>query len=67
MYDPARVWRFTGDPLGLGGLLETRVTLGDSPATGQTDDMAQGPEGRFIFLVGKFKRKGMRNIYLTRS
>ena len=34
---------------------------------GQTDDKAQGPEGRFMLMVGRFKRKGMRNIYLTRS
>ena len=34
---------------------------------GQIDDKAQGPEGRFMLMVGRFKRKGMRNIYLTRS
>ena len=34
---------------------------------GHTDDKAQGPEGRFMLMVGRFKRKGVRNIYLTRS
>ena len=33
----------------------------------QMDDRAQGPAGRFMLMVGWFKRKGMRNIYLTRS
>ena len=33
----------------------------------RTDDKAQGPEGRFMLMVGWFKRKGMRNIFLTRS
>ena len=26
---------------------------------GQTDDKAQGPEGRFMLMVGRFKRKGV--------
>ena len=34
---------------------------------GQTDDKAQGPEGRFMLMVGRFKGKGVRNICLTRS
>ena len=33
----------------------------------QMDDKAQGPAGQFMLMVGRFKRKGMRNIYLTRS
>ena len=33
----------------------------------QMDDKAQGPACRFMIMVGQFKRKGMRNIYLTRS
>ena len=33
----------------------------------QMDDKAQGPAGRFMLVVGWFKRKDMRNIYLTRS
>ena len=28
----------------------------------QMDDKAQGPAGRFMLMVGRFKRKGMRNI-----
>ena len=30
----------------------------------QMDDKAQGPAGRFMLMVGRFKRKGMRNIIL---
>ena len=33
----------------------------------QMHDKAQGPVGRFRLMVGQFKRKGMRNICLTRS
>ena len=76
MYDPAglgislvnrqrigslRVWRFTGmmihEPE---DSLETQCVF-------QMDDKAQGPAGRFMLMVGRFKRKGMRNIFLKRK
>ena len=58
--------------LEFGDSLVTRLDLAvyDSLVTrqaGQTDDKAQGPEGRFMLMVGRFKRKGVKNIYLTRS
>ena len=30
------------------------------------DDKAQGPEGRLMLMVGRFKRKGKKDIFLTR-
>ena len=57
---PALTWRFTSNPPEHYDSLVTR-------RAGQTDDKAQGPEGRFMLMAGRFKRKGVRNIYLTRS
>ena len=33
----------------------------------QMDDKAQGLAGRFRLMVGRFKRKGVRNIYLYKE
>ena len=83
---PRGVNRPEVNPAGLGGLFETPLTLGGSPATrldlavhdslvirqaGQRSDKTRWPVWRFMkagsTIVGRFKRKGMRNIYLTRS
>ena len=67
MYDPARVWRFTGDPLGPGGLRFIGNPAGRSEE--RQDPVAQ----RAVYgrpdhaMVGRCKRKGIRNICLTRS
>ena len=47
---PGRTWRFTWDPV------DTWRFTGN-PVMGQTDDKAQGPEGRFMLIVGRFMRK----------
>ena len=57
---PARSWRFTGYPLGLGGSLVTR-------RAGQMDDEAHGPEGRFTLNGGLVYEKSTRNIPLQRK
>ena len=65
MYDPARVWRFTGDPLGPGGLRFIGNPIGRSEE--RQDPVAQ----RAVYgrpdhaMVGWFKMKGIRNICLT--
>ena len=64
MYDPARVWRFTGDPFGPGG-----SRLIGNPAGGweeRQDLVAQQAvhERPAHVMVGRFKRKGVKNIIL---
>ena len=56
---PALTWRFKSNPPEHYNTLVTR-------RTSQTDDKAQGPEGRFISMVGRFKKKGVKNIDLIR-
>ena len=56
-WQPALTWRFTSNPPERYDTLVTR-------RTGQMNDKAQGPEGRFMLMVGRFKRKGMRNFPL---
>ena len=56
-----RVWRFTGMTIH-----EPEDSLVNRHVF-QMDDKAQGPAGQFMLVVDRFKRKGMRNIYLTRS
>ena len=67
MYDPARIWRFTGNPLGHGGLWFIGNPAGGSEE--RQDPVAQ----RAVYgrpdhaMVGRFKRKCVRNIYFTRK
>ena len=67
MYDPARVWRFTGDLLGHGGLRFIGNPVGGLEE--RKDPVAQ----RAVYgrpdhaMVGRFKRKGKRSICLTRK
>lgn len=67
MYDPARVWQFAGDPLGLGGLR----FIGNP--TGGSEERQDPVAHRAVYgrpdhaMVGRFKRKGVRNIYFTRK
>ena len=62
MYDPARVWRFTGNPLGHGGLRFIGNPAGGSEE--RQDPVAQ----RAVYgrpdhaMVGRFKRR--REEYL---
>ena len=62
--------------LTLGDSLETRPSLGNLLVTrrvGQTIDKTQRPRRRLVgrpayyVLVGRLKRKGVRNIFLTRK
>ena len=67
MYDQARVWRFTGNPLGHGGLRFIGNPAGGSEE--RQDPVTQ----RAVYgrpdhaMVGRVKRKGVSNIYFTRK
>ena len=57
MYDPSRVWRFTGNPLGHGGLRFIGNPAGGSEE--RQDPVAQRAvhERPAHVMVGRFKRK----------
>ena len=67
MYDPARVWRFTDDLLGHGGLRFIGNPAGRSEER-QDPVTQQAVYGRPDHtMVGRFKRKDKRSICLTRK
>ena len=67
MYDPARVWRLTGNPFGPGGLRFIGNPAGGSEE--RQDPVAQrAVHGRRArIMVGRLKMKGIRNIFLQRK
>ena len=67
MYDPARVWRFTGDLLGHGGL-----RFIGNPA-GRSEERQDPVTQRAVYgrpdhaMVGRFKRKGIFTLQRVKT